>query len=455
MKLTKLIYICITILCTSCVGKNSSMSEYFSIIRSSRPFFEPTPYGMTYVPRGSFTLGAADEVSEEILNQKRVTIEAFWIDETEITNDEYRQYVFWVRDSLFRKRLAEENPKFLVTENKKTKQPLETPYLDWDTEINWKDQEVKEALEEFYLEQDGSLFSKSLDVHRLSYTYEWVDYHQAAKRQNSYNFDTQSYTGTVTNINGDEEAIENRNSFVFRETTPVYPDTLVWIRDFTYSYNEPRTRTYFWHKSFDNYPVVGISWKQAVAFCKWRTMLYDKRQNESKLHSVFDYRLPTEAEWEYAARGNKSRTLYPWGSYYANTDMGCYIANFKPRRGNYVADNNDGATTVKVATYKPNDLNIYDMAGNVAEWTSSAFNESAYEFIADFNPNFEYNAKPDDHPVLKRKVVRGGSWKDISYFMRNGTRSYEYQDTVKSYIGFRCVKTSFMDEFKEQNIKKN
>ena len=79
------------------------------------------------------------------------------------------------------------------------------------------------------------------------------------------------------------------------------------------------------------------------------------------------------------------------------------------------------------------------MAGNVAEWTSSAFDESASSFVHDLAPTLEYEAKPSDAPVLKRKVVRGGSWKDVGFFLQNSTRTFEYQDTAKSYIGFRCV----------------
>jgi formylglycine-generating enzyme required for sulfatase activity len=82
------------------------------------------------------------------------------------------------------------------------------------------------------------------------------------------------------------------------------------------------------------------------------------------------------------------------------------------------------------------------MAGNVAEWTSSAFDEAAYSFTHDMNPNYEYSALPNESPVMKRKVVRGGSWKDIANYLQNGTRSYEYQDSAKSYIGFRCVRST-------------
>jgi formylglycine-generating enzyme len=101
---------------------------------------------------------------------------------------------------------------------------------------------------------------------------------------------------------------------------------------------------------------------------------------------------------------------------------------------------------MKAGYFDPNDYGLYDMSGNVAEWTSSAFYEAAYDVASDLNPEVEYNALPDDPPVMKRKVIRGGSWKDIPYFIRNSTRTYEYQDSAKSYIGFRTVRTSFRNE---------
>jgi len=230
------------------------------------------------------------------------------------------------------------------------------------------------------------------------------------------------------------------------EIVPVYPDTLTWIRDFTYSYNEPMTYKYFSHVGFDDYPVIGVSWDQARAFCDWRTQLqgnYRSRMNDSPPH---DYRLPTEAEWEYAARGGRSNTIYPWGSYYTRNTYGCFMANFKPMRGNYVADSDTRATTMKVGSFDPNDYGLYDMAGNVAEWTSSAYFEAGYDLMNDLNPQVEYTARAGDPEVMKRKVVRGGSFKDATYFIRNTTRSFEYQDTTKSFIGFRCVRTSFRNE---------
>lgn len=75
----------------------------------------------------------------------------------------------------------------------------------------------------------------------------------------------------------------------------------------------------------------------------------------------------------------------------------------------------------------------------MAEWTSTSFDESANTFVHDLNPNYSYDAQSGDAEVLKRKVVRGGSWKDSEYFLRNSTRTYEYQDSAKSYIGFRSI----------------
>ncbi len=94
-----------------------------------------------------------------------------------------------------------------------------------------------------------------------------------------------------------------------------------------------------------------------------------------------------------------------------------------------------------VGSYSPNEYGLFDMAGNVSEWTANAFDESAYSFMHDMNPDYQYEALPDDPQSMKRKVIRGGSWKDIGYFLQNGTRAYEFQDSSKSYLGFRCVRS--------------
>ncbi len=413
-------------------------------------WFEPSPYGMAYIQRGSFSIGPSDDEINEFTRTKTVSVESFWMDDTEITNNEYRQFVYWVRDSIARKLLGETFTDYIISVDNNDV-PLENPVINWQERIDWGDSEITMAIDELYIpEHERLAFNKEIDSRKLIYDYYRVDYKQAAKRSNSYNFETRKYDGAVYNSDGEVLPIENRSSFLMRESVPVYPDTLCWIRDFAYTYNEPLTLKYFSHAAFDDYPVIGVTWKQANAFCNWRTnlkVLSNKRSNDIPAH---EFRLPTETEWEMAARGGLQNSIYPWGSYYTRNDMGCFVANFKPLRGNYVADSPSTTTTMKAGEFDPNPFGLYDMAGNVAEWTSTAFFEAGYETIDDINPELQYDAKIDDPPVLKRKVVRGGSWKDMAYFIRSGTRTFEYQDTTKSFIGFRCVRSSFRNDLRRR-----
>ena len=196
---------------------------------------------------------------------------------------------------------------------------------------------------------------------------------------------------------------------------------------------------YFWHPAYDDYPVVGISWKQARAFCIWRTQLLNSFLAHNGGVFVNDFRLPTEAEWEWAARGDLNLSPYPWGGPYIRNARGCFLGNFKPMRGLYFDDG--GFHTVPIYSYNPNDFGLYCMAGNAAEWTSNAYDESAYDFSHDQNPDYVYEAQENEPSVLKRKVIRGGSWKDVGFYLQCSSRDYEYQDTAKCYIGFRCVMT--------------
>ncbi|NQX98871.1 MAG: SUMF1/EgtB/PvdO family nonheme iron enzyme, partial [Flavobacteriales bacterium] len=300
----------------------------------------------------------------------------------------------------------------------------------------------REALEVMYL-SPGERFMRrrEIDVRKLNYTYYWIDFRRAAKRESR---------DALNGEEGERHAFNtDRSSFLMRDVINVYPDTLAWIHDFTYSYNEPMTLNYFWHPAYDDYPVVGVSWKQATAFCIWRTNLFNDFLVDGGSELVNDFRLPTESEWEYAARGGLDGSPYPWGGPYIRNSRGCFLGNFKPMRGNYIDDG--GFHTVKINSYNPNDFGLYCMAGNVSEWTSNAFDESAYNFAHDLNPDYLYDAKDSDPEVLKRKVIRGGSWKDIGYYLQTGTRTYEYQDTAKCYIGFRCVMT-YLGRAKDDNL---
>jgi len=414
-----------------------------------RPAWESSiPFGMLYIPMGSFSMGPSEQDIPWAMNaqNKTVSLQAFWMDETEITNNEYRQFVNWVRDSLAYRKLGEQNEKYLVSQDEYGEE-INPPYINWTEPINWTGEEEKEALQDLFLSENERFFRrKEIDTRKLNYEYFWIDLKQAAQKRQfenqerrAYNYKTGKYDGEVIKENGEKVAITDRSSYIMKDMLNIYPDTLCWISDYTYSYNEPMAIMYFWHPSYDNYPVVGVNWKQANAFSIWRTQLKNGTLRSQGQVFVHDYRLPTETEWEYASRGGLNHSMYPWGGYYTRNYLGCFISNFKPMRGNYTDDG--GLQTVVVAHYEPNEWGLYDMAGNVSEWTISAFDESSYSFIHDLNPDYKFNAVDGDAPALKRKVVRGGSWKDVAYYLQCGSRTYEYQDSAKAYIGVRCVRT--------------
>jgi len=390
-----------------------------SILSFKPTKFRSDPY-MVQIPAGSFYMGPSDEqVDMSMVNRKKlVSISGFWMDRTEVTNQQYRKFVKYVSDSL----------KYLAVYAGGVNQAEDTVKVDWNRalRINTSSKAVVEKLNELLLSPDNRIQGKiEIDPTKLIYRYSYVDLRAAAKSSK-----------------GLEQPLSN---FLVSQTEAVYPDSLVWMRDFSYSYNEPFTRLYFSHPSYNDYPVVGVTWKQAVAFCHWRTnnsnFYLDKgNKRDEKIDGI--YRLPTEAEWEYAARGNsKTNAMYPWGSPYTRTKEGRLLANFKPGRGDYFGSDakNDNIYTSKVQSFPENGYKLFDMAGNVAEWTSSVYYEGGYNFMGDFSPDLQYNAKEGDPTSMKRKVTRGGSWKDIAYNIQVSTRNYEYQDTAKSYIGFRCV----------------
>ena len=421
-------------------------------VKYKKKWFSEKPFGMALIPGGSFTMGKQDQdvIGTMSTPTKTVTIRPYYMDETEITNNEYKEFVFWVRDSIVRTRLGiqQEFAELLTTTEEGESGPSggihdyafavadttdATPYqkymydnyysfgegidsikpLSWETDIIWKKEDFPDV---DYVEVMDSLFVSreeavdgvpTFNVKLLNYRYTWFDRNNAAKKG-----------GKI-------------KDFMKNEILNVYPDTAVWVKDFNYSYNDPMHQDYFYHQSYGDYPVVGVSWEQANAFCNWRTRKKnDYLKSKKNRISVPDFRLPTEAEWEYAARGGLEFATYPWGSGGTQSDRGCFLANFKPVRGNYAAD---GALyTMEAKSYNANDYGLYNMAGNVSEWTNTAYNLSSYYMASTMNPNVE-NRKN------KRKIIRGGSWKDVAYFLEVGSRDYEYADTARSYIGFRTV----------------
>lgn len=391
-----------------------------------------------------------------------------------------------------------------------------------------------------------------------------------------YEYDNLPHRVTVSSFYMDETEVSNVHyreylywlQRIFGEYYPkmvenAKPDTLVWLEEL--AYNEPYMKYYFRHPAYNDYPVVGVSWQQAREYCKWRsdrvnegelikegimdfspdqagadhfdTEAYLAGQYEGNVKKGIknldpngpetravrfddgillpDYRLPTEAEWEYAALAIIStgddeerftdRKIYPWkGASLRDQKHGKWhgemLANFKRGNGDYMGIaghlNDNAEITAPVKSYVPNDFGLYNMAGNVSEWALDVYRPMTSQDASDFNPfrgnifttlerdaegkiaakdslgrlkykeldedaigkrtNFRkanvINYRDGDEESLteydtdqttlisdKSRVIKGGAWNDPAYYLAPATRRYMDEDKSSSTVGFRCA----------------
>jgi gliding motility-associated lipoprotein GldJ len=264
--------------------------------------------------------------------------------------------------------------------------------------------------------------------------------------------------------------------------TKLHPSELVW--DGKMSFNDMYQSYYFKFHGFNFYPVAGVSWSQANAYSKWRTefvqnLLRQERKLDSALSksqliergiALADYRLPTEAEWEYAAKAmigtqyfeenQENSRIYPWDGrglrnpYNAKkAGQGDFLANFKRGRGDYGGisgnERNDAEIILtNVYDMPPNDYGLYHMAGNMNEWVQDIYRPLSFLDFDDLNPvrkdgtlddisNYEVSMLSDE-----LRVYKGGSWRDVAYWLAPGTRRYMHQDSATNHVGFRCAMIS-------------
>jgi formylglycine-generating enzyme required for sulfatase activity len=328
MKMSKsIIVICALSLATltSCFGGKSASSSTGGEVTGvgGAAYTEPAPFGMLAVKRGALKMGLdeKDSLWGKETPVKEISVDGFWMDETEVTNSEYKQFVNWVRDSIIRERMADPSyggDETYKIEEDKQGNPVK-PHLNWNKALPRKPNEDQQRAIESVYTTNPVTGEKMLDASQMNYRYEVYDYTEAALRKNRLNPEERNLNTDVT-VNPDEQVMISKDTAyiddegkIVRQTINrplsgpwdflntyiinVYPDTTCWVNDFPNADNETYMRLYFSSPIYNDYPVVGVTWDQANAFCNWRTEFLIRGLGGAA-RFVQRYRLPTEAEWE-------------------------------------------------------------------------------------------------------------------------------------------------------------
>jgi formylglycine-generating enzyme required for sulfatase activity len=406
-----------------------------------------------------------DEVKVETVNQKwgnetrkntymfmykipekgiRLAMQPFYFRKYEVTNKEYREFTEWVRAS-----------------NGYAGKPIKITKLDTVEVLDAKDNSPGQI----------TLHGKKFKVFpRLIWT---EDY----KKVYNYNF---------FNTNSDAVKTFGKNSIY------VYPDTLAWVNDFSFSYNEPMTNMYFWHPAYDNYPVVGVSWYQAMAFLDWKTHMHQKQLDAEKIPYEIEYILPSDIEWEIASiafEENKkiafdqravittdwlTNLALSWPGHDDPYQRPNYLKNLFTKdeyyRGNFIRDGYFHTGPADLSHEKNKDdetetkhldpLGVSWMDGNVSEWMMESYAENWKPFFdkhlavldADTSESTQLAKQIemlyDKGNAQNGRLVRGANWYDERFSgrpesLRNeaGINPKRFVDPSEQHstVGFRYV----------------
>ncbi|MGI4750077.1 MAG: formylglycine-generating enzyme family protein [Janthinobacterium lividum] len=332
---------------------NANIPARFRVIKtaSAIPSSKTSNHqNMVWVDGGTFLMGGDnDQAAEDEFPKHKVTVDGFWMDQTEVTNAQFAQFV--------------KATNYQTTAERKP---------DWE--------QLKKQLPPGTPKPDAKLLVPA--------------------------------------------------SLVFVPTShPVslsdYSQWWAWVEGASWKHPEgPKSNL----AGKEHYPVVQVSYEDALAYCKWAGK-----------------KLPTEAEWEYAARGRLQNKIYPWGNEPVNAG--------KPKantwQGNFPYKNSMQDKfyyTAPVKTFAPNDYHLYDMAGNVWEWCADYYNDTYYQSLSQFtnskNPKGPNKPHDPDEPLAVKRVVRGGSFLcNDSYCSgyRVSRRMKTSEDSGMEHLGFRCV----------------
>ncbi|MFM7681572.1 MAG: FISUMP domain-containing protein [Bacteroidota bacterium] len=358
-------------------------------------------------------------------------VKPFYISDHEVTNGEYREFVNWVRDSIAREKIVrrcseEDQKKWIknVTFNSGKKDKKGNYFtLNWSKKLDYEDPEVNFLISDMYYTESERFYykRKEIDVRLL-----FFDYY-------------------------DEDGTKNR--------IHVYPDNSLWEKEM--HMDNSTQENYFWAEYYKNFPIVGLTFEQAKAYCIWRTMMYHYeagKTSKKNYDPTLKFRLPNEKEWERAAMNYVIINEYKWNrllpitnGYQINSN-GNYQANFGPiqlNSGLYIKSfQDDGISYLcKVKSYEPNFNGLYCMYGNAAEWVNTT--PELGNFYNDYLRYFQRNDFFKRNDTSKKVVYITDPYTDSTFLVEKD--SEQHKNLIQKRLDFYHV--SAEDTFEEVKKK--